>query len=190
VYSYSNAVHEFRAKHQIIHEAEAKARLLRGLEQSKLETLTISKNLRGSKNQPDDQDQNRMQPLRIIPRSGYLVIESFGIDSTCDDTKSVKVTGIPAGQCLNFGKGKGSFVYQYNMKMINYKDVIQVSANFYDDDECHTFGFRQDEITNYMYNTCTEDSSPSPAGHAQYLKYYIAEGDSINAPYHIGYETR
>ena len=166
------------------------------LSTTEIAAVTVSKNLRGSHQSGHNirfaySKQLESLEIKKKPQSGFLVIENFGRDNTCHYSNSLNTKGIPAGQCLNIGTGKGSFMYHYTRKNINNVDSIQVNADFYDDDNCQTLNFHKDEMINYSNNQCLEDSSSAtPLGDIQYLKYRFIEGDTFTAPYNIGYETK
>lgn len=128
----------------------------------------------------------RMKPLSVT-NQGYLLIESFGSDNECNPTNSDKLTGIAAGQCINFGTAKGSFIYQYNY-IANTEGgagAIQLYGNFYRDDNCVDFSYREDNLSTHNLNECSKDSLVD-----KYYKYSYTHDPTSSVPYLTGFQAR
>ena len=126
----------------------------------------------------------RMKPLQIRPQ-GYLLIESFDSDSECNQINSDKFTGIAAGQCINYGADQGSFIYQYQFEEGADDGSVQLFGNFYRDDYCKEFGYREDNLSKHKLNECTKDRLVN-----KYYKYHYSNDPKNQMTYSTGFQTR
>lgn len=135
-----------------------------------------------SGNKQHNQRSLRMRPLTTSDATGFLITENFGSDASCDPSNSLTTTGLAEGECINWGHGQGSFMYFYSLS----ESAIEMSGNFYSDELCVNFVFREDSIKTNKLEECTPVISEGRL--IKYVKYSYSSGGKIVAPYTLGYQ--